>query len=103
MLYILYKLTDITYEFLEPQELSSETECVITAHLDTNANTTATLSYKLAGIELNPNYLTTDRLYELLRRHFLSNNVIEYEVVLENFVMEFITLIRGWATNGGYQ
>lgn len=97
---MLYKLTDITYEFLEPRELSSETECVITAHLDTNANTTATLSYKLAGIELNPNYLTYNRLYDLLRRHFLLNDVVEYDTILENFVMEFITLIRGWITNG---
>lgn len=95
----MYKLLNITYEFLEPQELSSPAECVIKLSLSGSNE----LKYRLIGVELDPNYLTTDRLYELLRRHFLSNNVIEYEVVLENFVMEFITLIRGWATNGGYQ
>lgn len=90
----IYDLTNITYEFIEPQELSSKTECVITSHLKTKDITT-TLDYKLVGIELNPNYLTTDRLYEKLRTHFLLNNVAEYENILENFVMEFITYIRG--------
>lgn len=93
---MLYKLTDITYEVLEPQELSSKAECVITAHLATNDDTTATLDYKLAGMELNPNYMTTDRLYELLRRHFLLNNVVEYEKILDDFVVYFITFIRGF-------
>lgn len=99
-----YKLTDITYEFLEPQELSSKTECVITAHLNNgNPDEVCTMDYKLVGIELNPNYMTSDRLYDLLRRHFLFNNVFGYETIVENFVMEFITLIRGWATNGDFK
>ena len=88
-----YKLTDITYEFLEPRELSSPTQCVITTHLSRD-NEPSYKSYKLTGVELNPDYMTTDRLYEVLSERLDEYGVTGFSDMLGNFVIDFVTCLR---------
>lgn len=87
-------ITHITYELVEPQ-VSNKPEYVITAHIETDNGTTAGLNYKLMSIELDPDYMTTDRLYELLANHYKSYNLRGFQTVLDDFTIEFISHIRG--------
>lgn len=87
----MYKLKYISYKFLEPQELSDPTKCVITTHLDNgNPDEVSTLDYMLVGMQLNPNYMTTDRLFMLLEDHFIEHKVTDYIDKLDEFVVGFI-------------
>lgn len=90
---MVYKLTDITYEFLEPQELSSPAECIITMHLSKD-NEPLYKSYKLTGVELNPDYMTTDRLYEALSERLDEYGITGFSDMLDAFVVGFVTYIR---------
>lgn len=90
---MVYKLTDITYEFLEPQELSSPAECIITMHLSKD-NEPLYKSYKLTGVELNPDYMTTDRLYEALSERLDEYGITGFSDMLDAFVVGFVTHIR---------
>lgn len=86
-------ITHITYELVEPQ-IPNKPEYVITAHIETNNDTTAKLNYKLMSIELDPDYMTTDRLYKLLANHYKSYNIRGFQTLLDDFVIEFILHIR---------
>lgn len=87
----MYKLKNITYRFLEPQELSDPAKCVITAYLDNgNPDEVSTLDYMLVGMQLNPNYMTSDRLFMLLEDHFIEHKVTDYIDKLDEFVVGFI-------------
>lgn len=90
---MVYKLTDITYEFLEPRELSSPAQCIITMHLSRD-NEPLYKSYKLTGVELNPDYMTTDRLYEALSERLDEYGITGFADMLDDFVVGFITHIR---------
>lgn len=87
----MHKLKNITYHFLEPQDIEDLSKCVITAHLDNgNPDEVSTLDYMLVGIDLNPNYMTTDRLFMLLEDHFIEHKVTDYMDKLDDFVVRFI-------------
>lgn len=86
----MYTLNKITYEFLEPYGLESPTVCIITAHLDNSFK----LNYRLVGREVNPDCMTTDRLYELLSNYFTVNKIINFHSILDDFVVDFILRIR---------
>lgn len=84
-------LKHITYHFLEPQELSDPAKCVITTHLDNgNPDEDSTLDYMLVGMQLNPSYMTTDRLFMPLEDHFIEHKVTNYIDKLDEFVVGFI-------------
>lgn len=87
----MYKLLNISYEFLEPQEFSSPADCVIKLSLSGSNE----LKYKLIGAELDPNYMTTDRLYHTLFIELRKYRVTNFESMLNDFVVECITFIRG--------
>lgn len=89
----MYKLNDITYEFLEPRELSSLAQCIITMHLSRESEPLYK-SYKLTGVELNPDYMTTDRLYEALSERLDEYEITGFSDILSDFVVDFITHIR---------
>ena len=88
-----YKLTDITYEFLEPRELSSPAQCIITMHLS-KGNEPLYKSYKLTDVELNSDYMTTDRLYEALSERLDEYEITGFSDMLDRFVIDFVTRIR---------
>ena len=89
----MYKLSDISYEFLEPQELSSPAECVIKLSLSGSNE----LKYKLMGAELDPNYMTTDRLYHTLFNELRKYRVTNFESMLDDFVVKFVSHIRQYS------
>ena len=93
----MYKLEEITYEFLEPKELEDPAECVITLNLS-GSNI---LKYKLIGIELDPNYMTTDRLYHTLFNELRKYRVTNFESMLDDFVVKFVLHIRQSENSNG--
>lgn len=93
----MYKLEKITYEFLEPQELEDPAECVITLNLSGFNQ----LKYKLMGVELDPNYMTADRLYHILFNELRKYRVTNFESMLDDFVVKFILYIRQAETHNG--
>lgn len=91
----MYPLKNITYRFLEPKYLDEAVKCKITAHLDNdNPDGLSTIDYMLTGIELNPNFMTTDRLFMLLNDHYAEREVTDYTDKLEEFVVKFIQDLR---------
>lgn len=52
--------------------------------------------HRLTVCELNPDYMTTDRLYEILEQRLKKSGVTNYHGCLENFVIGFVmTKVRG--------
>lgn len=91
----MFKLQNITYYFLEPQELESPARCMVIATLDNDKSKGfSTLEYMLVGMQLNHNYMTTDRLFELLEEHFTKHKVTDYTDKLGEFVTGFIEHLR---------
>lgn len=87
----MYKLKNITYHFLEPQELSDPARCAIRTYLDNgNPDELCTLDYMLIGMQLNPDYMTTDRLFMFLEDHFIEHKVTDYMDKLDEFVVGFV-------------
>ena len=89
------KVVGITHEFRRTLDNPSKPICMINAHLQVDSNTVLQCGYMLMRNELDPNYMTTDRLYELLSSHYKSCHFIGFETLLDDFVVEFITHIRG--------
>ena len=77
--------TSINYSF------NSSRECVITTQLESDANDELYyINFTLVGLQLDPAYLTTDRLYELLSNHYKSFNIKDFDTLLDDFVVEFM-------------
>ena len=46
--------------------------------------------HRLTVCELNPDYMTTDRLYEILEQRLKKSGVRDYYECLEDFVLDFV-------------
>lgn len=52
--------------------------------------------HRLLACELQPDYMTTDRLYEILEQRLKSSDVTNYHGCLGDFVVGFVmTRVRG--------
>ena len=81
--------TSIDYSF------SNQHECVITTQLENDRNDEPSCIYFiLEGLQLDPNYMTTDRLYELLSNYYNSFNIKDFDTLLDEFVVDFIRVCR---------
>ena len=81
--------TCINYSF------SNQHECVITTQLESDAKDEPYYIYFiLEGMQLDPKYMTTDRLYELLSNYYNSFNIKDFDTLLDEFVVDFIRLCR---------
>ena len=81
--------TNINYRFINPRE------CVITTQLETDRNDELYyINFTLEGLQLDPKYMTTDRLYELLSNHYNSFRVKDFDTLLDDFVVDFIRVCR---------
>ena len=81
--------TSINYSFSNPHE------CIITTQLVSDTDDGFYyINFLLVGLQLDPDYMTTDRLYELLSNHYKSFNIKDFETLLDDFVVDFIRLCR---------
>ena len=77
--------TGINYSFSNPRE------CVITTQLVSDLDDRFYyINFLLVGLQLDPNYMTTDRLYELLSNHYKSFNIKDFDTLLDDFVIDFM-------------
>lgn len=52
--------------------------------------------HRLTARELDPDYMTTDRLYDMLEQRLKKSGVTRYQGQLEDFVIGFVmTKVRG--------
>lgn len=86
------KIDKITYEPLKT--LDNKLKYLINAESQTDDGKVQQVGYMLTGIELDPDYMTTDRLYELLYDYYESCRFCNFGPLLGDFVKEFITHIR---------
>ena len=81
--------TNINYSF------SNKGECVITTQLESDTDDVFYyINFQLVGLQLDPNYMTTDRLNELLSNHYKSFNIKDFDTLLDEFIIDFITHIK---------
>ena len=81
--------TSINYSFNNPRE------CVITTQLVSDTNDELYyINFILEGLQLDPKYMTADRLYELLSNYYNSFNIKDFDTLLDEFVVDFIRLCR---------
>ena len=72
--------TSINYSFSNPHE------CIITTQLVSDTDD----GFYYINFLLDPDYMTTDRLYELLSNHYKSFNIKDFETLLDDFVVDFM-------------